>query len=102
MDDAIRATTKIMLAAPQEIKIRNAYNLAALSFNPEELAISIQKHIPDFTIEYEPDFRQAIADSWPSSIDDSVARKDWNWSHDFDLKKMTSEMLTQLKKKYKA
>ncbi|MGY8921196.1 MAG: NAD-dependent epimerase/dehydratase family protein, partial [Flavobacteriales bacterium] len=81
MDDAINATVNIMLAPPQKIKIRNAYNLAALSFNPQELAASIQKHIPDFTINYKPDFRQAIADSWPASIDDAVARKDWGWQH---------------------
>ena len=67
MDDAVNATVNIMLAPPQKIKIRNAYNLAALSFNPQELAASIQKHIPDFTINYQPDFRQAIADSWPAS-----------------------------------
>lgn len=97
MEDAIRATTKIMLAAPEEIKIRNAYNLAAISFNPEELAISIQKHIPDFTIEYEPDFRQAIADSWPASINDSEARKDWGWKHEVSLDQMTEVMLANLK-----
>ena len=97
MEDAIRATTKIMLAAPEEIKIRNAYNLAAISFNPEELAISIQKHIPDFTIEYEPDFRQAIADSWPASIDDSEARKDWGWKHEVSLDRMTEVMIANLK-----
>jgi nucleoside-diphosphate-sugar epimerase len=97
MDDAINATVNIMLAPPQKIKIRNAYNLAALSFNPQELAASIQKHIPDFTINYQPDFRQAIADSWPASIDDSVARKDWGWQHTIDLDKMTKIMIDNLK-----
>jgi nucleoside-diphosphate-sugar epimerase len=97
MDDAINATVNIMLAPPQNIKIRNAYNLAALSFNPQELAASIQKHIPDFTINYEPDFRQAIADSWPASIDDAVARKDWGWQHTIDLDKMTKIMIDNLK-----
>ena len=97
MDDAINATVNIMLAPPQKIKIRNAYNLAALSFNPQELAASIQKHIPDFTINYKPDFRQAIADSWPASIDDSVARKDWEWQHTIDLDKMTKIMIDNLK-----
>ena len=97
MDDAINATVNIMLAPPQKIKIRNAYNLAALSFNPQELAASIQKHIPDFTINYKPDFRQAIADSWPASIDDSVARKDWGWQHTIDLDKMTKIMIDNLK-----
>ena len=97
MDDAINATVNIMLAPPQKIKIRNAYNLAALSFNPQELAASIQKHIPDFTINYQPDFRQAIADSWPASIDDTVARKDWEWQHTIDLDKMTKIMIDNLK-----
>ena len=97
MDDAINATVNIMLAPPQKIKIRNAYNLAALSFNPQELAASIQKHIPDFTINYKPDFRQAIADSWPASIDDAVARKDWEWQHTIDLDKMTKIMIDNLK-----
>ena len=97
MDDAINATVNIMLAPPQKIKIRNAYNLAALSFNPQELAASIQKHIPDFTINYKPDFRQAIADSWPASIDDAVARKDWGWQHTIDLDKMTKMMIDNLK-----
>ena len=97
MDDAISATVNIMLAPPQKIKIRNAYNLAALSFNPQELAASIQKHIPDFTINYQPDFRQAIADSWPASIDDAVARKDWGWQHTIDLDKMTKVMIDNLK-----
>lgn len=97
MDDAINATVNIMLAPPQKIKIRNAYNLAALSFTPQELAASIQKHIPDFTIEYQPDFRQAIADSWPASIDDSVARKDWGWKHHITLDAMTKIMIDNLK-----
>lgn len=97
IDDAINATVNIMLAPPQKIKIRNAYNLAALSFNPQELAASIQKHIPDFTINYKPDFRQAIADSWPASIDDAVARKDWGWQHTIDLDKMTKIMIDNLK-----
>lgn len=97
MDDAISATVNIMLAPSQKIKIRNAYNLAALSFNPQELAASIQKHIPDFKIEYQPDFRQAIANSWPASIDDALARKDWGWKHHVDLDKMTKIMIDNLK-----
>ncbi|SDS50549.1 NAD-dependent epimerase/dehydratase family protein [Winogradskyella sediminis] len=100
MDDAIKATTELMAAPSENITIRSSYNLAAMSFTPKEIAESIKTEMPDFTMSYKPDFRQAIANSWPTSIDDSVARKDWNWSHDFDLKKMTSEMLTQLKKKY--
>ena len=98
MDDAIDATVNIMLAPSQKIKIRNAYNLAALSFTPQELAVSIQKHIPDFTIAYQPDFRQAIADSWPSSIDDSQARKDWGWEHRIDLDTLTKIMIENLSK----
>ena len=98
MDDAIDATVNIMLAPSQKIKIRNAYNLAALSFTPQELAISIQKHIPDFTIAYQPDFRQAIADSWPASIDDSQARKDWGWEHRIDLDTLTKIMIENLSK----
>ncbi|WP_299097928.1 NAD-dependent epimerase/dehydratase family protein [uncultured Winogradskyella sp.] len=102
MDDAIKATTEIMAAPSENLTIRSSYNLSAISFTPKEIADSIKAEMPEFKMSYKPDFRQAIADSWPSSIDDSVARKDWNWSHDFDLKTMTSEMLKQLKKKYKA
>ncbi len=98
MDDAIDATVNIMLAPSQKIKIRNAYNLAALSFTPQELAVSIQKHIPDFTIAYQPDFRQVIADSWPASIDDSQARKDWGWEHRIDLDTLTKIMIENLSK----
>ncbi len=100
MSDAIRATVNIMLAAPEDVKIRNAYNLAAMSFNPEEIKASIQKHMPEFTIEYEPDFRQEIADSWPQTIDDSVARKDWGWEHEVNLDEMTEIMLKNLKDIY--
>ncbi|NDJ00046.1 L-threonine 3-dehydrogenase [Flavobacterium sp. LaA7.5] len=96
MDDAIRATIEIMQAPSEQIKIRSSYNLSAMDFTPKEIAETIQKHIPDFTINYEPDFRQKIADSWPQSIDDSYARKDWNWKHYFDLKSMTSDMLEHL------
>ena len=102
MDDAIKATTDIMAAAPEDLSIRSSYNLSAISFTPEDIAESIKAEMPDFEITYQPDFRQAIADSWPSSIDDSVARKDWNWSHNFNLEKMTSVMLSELKKKYDA
>jgi nucleoside-diphosphate-sugar epimerase len=98
MDDAINATIKIMQADVDKIKIRSSYNLAAMSFTPTKIADEITKHIPEFTITYKPDFRQKIADSWPSSIDDSEARKDWGWQHDFNLEKMTVEMLTNLKK----
>jgi nucleoside-diphosphate-sugar epimerase len=96
MDDAIAATINIMKAPAEQIKIRSSYNLAAMSFTPAEIASEIQKHIPDFTISYKPDFRQKIADSWPASIDDSFARKDWNWNHEFDLETMTVDMLENL------
>jgi len=93
MDDAIKATVEIMQAPSEAIKVRSSYNLAAISFTPEILAANISKHLPDFKISYDPDFRQAIAASWPSSIDDSSARQDWGWDHEFDLDKMTETML---------
>ncbi len=100
MDDAIKATVDIMTADNDDIKIRSSYNLAGITFTPKEIAASIQKYIPDFKITYKPDFRQEIADSWPQSIDDTTARKDWNWKHDFDLDAITKEMLMQLGEKY--
>lgn len=96
MDDAIDATIRIMQAPTEQIKIRSSYNLAAMSFTPIEIAAEIQKHIPEFSITYNPDFRQKIADSWPASIDDSEARKDWNWHHEFNLETMTIDMLEHL------
>ena len=93
MEDAIRGTMMLMEAPADAVKVRSSYNLSALSFTPEVLAKEIQNHIPTFEISYEPDFRQGIADSWPSSIDDSSARKDWNWQHEFDLSRMTAVML---------
>ncbi len=97
MDDAINATINIMRAKKEDIKIRSSYNLAAISFSPKEIAESIQKHIPDFTINYKPDFRQQIAESWPNSIDDNEARKDWNWKHQYSLEDLTIEMIKNLK-----
>ncbi|HHT8815073.1 L-threonine 3-dehydrogenase [Flavobacterium psychrophilum] len=97
MDDAIKATVGIMQADADKIKIRSSYNLSAMSFTPAEIAEEIKKHFPDFTIDYEPDFRQKIADSWPASIDDNEARKDWGWKNDFDMKNMTVEMISKLK-----
>ncbi|PQJ31756.1 NAD-dependent epimerase [Nonlabens arenilitoris] len=97
MEDAIKATVSIMQTKTENVKQRSSYNLAGMSFTPEEIAIEIKKHLPEFTITYKPDFRQAIADSWPGSIDDSVAREDWSWSHDYDLEKMVEEMLDNLK-----
>lgn len=96
MEDAIDATINIMKAPAEEIKIHSSYNLAAMSFTPTEIAAEIKKHIPEFEITYNPDFRQKIADSWPASIDDSAARADWNWNHKFDLESMTKHMLEHL------
>ncbi|WP_313114784.1 NAD-dependent epimerase/dehydratase family protein [Aequorivita sediminis] len=100
MDDAIRATVNIMEADKEDIKVKSSYNLAGMSFDPEEVTESIKKHIPEFKISYEPDFRQDIADSWPQSIDDSEARKDWGWESKISLDEMTEIMLTNLKDKY--
>ena len=93
MDDAIRGTIELMQAPPEKIHIRSAYNLAGSSFTPAELSQSIQKHLPDFKISYAPDFRQEIADSWPNSIDDSYAQKDWGWKAQFDTEAMVEVML---------
>jgi nucleoside-diphosphate-sugar epimerase len=100
MDDAVRATIDVMNAHAEKLKTRMAYNLSAMSFSPKEIAQEIKKHIPNFEISYVPDTRQAIADSWPKSIDDSAARADWGWGHEFDLEKMVSVMLDNLKKKF--
>lgn len=97
MDDAIRATIELMEAPAEKVKIRSSYNVAGMSFDPEEIAASIRKHIPNFTLSYNPDFRQAIADSWPQSINDAEAREHWNWNPEFDLHKMTDVMLSNLK-----
>ena len=97
MDDAICATISIMGADKNQLSVKSSYNIAALSFTPEELYKEIQKKITNFKIEYKPDFRQSIADSWPGSIDDSVARQDWGWQPAFDLKKMTQSMLENLR-----
>jgi nucleoside-diphosphate-sugar epimerase len=102
MDDAIRATISLMEAPTEKIKIRTSYNLSAISFSPKEIAAEIKKHMPSFEISYAPDHRQAIADSWPKSIDDSVARADWGWKEEYDLSKMTEVMLKNLKEKLKA
>jgi nucleoside-diphosphate-sugar epimerase len=99
MPDAIRATIELMEAPAHKISIRTSYNIAAMSFSPQEIAAEIRKHIPDFSISYKPDYRQTIAESWPQSIDDSVARKDWKWKHEYDLAKMTKDMLVNLRKK---
>jgi nucleoside-diphosphate-sugar epimerase len=99
MDDAIKATLQLMDAPAEKVKIRTSYNISAISFSPEQIAAEIKKHMPEFECTYEPDFKQKIADSWPTSIDDSAARKDWGWKHQFNLSKMTVVMLENLKKK---
>ncbi|QMU65865.1 MAG: NAD-dependent epimerase/dehydratase family protein [Flavobacteriaceae bacterium] len=99
MNDAVDATIQLMQADKNQIKIRTSYNLAAIDFTPQEIATEIQKIIPDFTISYQPDFRQVIADSWPQTIDDSEARKDWNWSHQYDLTTITADMIRNLTSK---
>lgn len=98
MDDAVKATLNIMNADAKDVKIRSSYNLSAISFTPKQLASEIIKQMPEFTISYNADFRQKIADSWPSSIDDAEARKDWGWNHSYDLEALTNEMLLQLGK----
>ena len=96
MPDAIRATLELMDAPTGDVKERGSYNLAAVSFTPEEIAAAIRKHIPGFVIDYAPDFRQAIADSWPRSIDDSVAQTQWDWRARFDLDGIVADMLANL------
>jgi len=96
MSDAIKATLDLMQAPADRIKVRSSYNVSAISFSPKEIVAAIQNEIPEFSAAYSPDFRQAIADSWPDSIDDSVARNDWGWFPDFDLDKMTSDILKNL------
>ncbi|RRO16416.1 NAD-dependent epimerase/dehydratase family protein [Flavobacteriaceae bacterium 14752] len=96
MDDAIKATIQIMSAPIEQIKIRSSYNLSAISLTPKKLSEAIKKHLPEFEIDYKPDFRQAIADSWPASIDDSPAKQDWNWKHQFDLEQITEKMIEGL------
>jgi nucleoside-diphosphate-sugar epimerase len=100
IDDAIRATIELMEAPADQIKQRTSYNLAAVSFTPSQLAEAIRKSLPNFKISYKTDFRQAIADSWPASIDDSAARNDWGWNHRFDTEGIVKEMLDNLKQQY--
>lgn len=99
MDDAIRGTIELMEAPEEKIKTRMAYNISAMSFSPKEIASTIKYHIPEFEINYKPDFRQQIADGWPQSIDDRAARGDWGWQQEYDLNRMTNEMLKHLKEK---
>lgn len=96
MPDAIRATIELMEAPLDALSIHSAYNLSAMSFAPEEVEDAIKKHLPSFSVSYKPDFRQAIAESWPQSIDDSVARTDWGWKPQYDLDAMTQDMLANI------
>jgi nucleoside-diphosphate-sugar epimerase len=97
MPDAIRAVIELMHAKASDVKIRTSYNISGMSFSPSQLAMEIKKHIPEFTIRYNPDNRQAIADSWPASIDDSEARRDWGWKPGYNIAEMTTDMLKHLK-----
>lgn len=96
MPDAIRATIELMETDASKITVRTSYNVAGISFSPEELASAIKEHLPDFSISYKPDYRQAIAESWPQSIDDTSAKIDWGWKTEYDLEKLTSDMLNNL------
>ena len=100
MPDCIKATLDLMDAEISSLKHHSDFNVTAMSFSVEELADEIKKHIPEFTCTYKPDFRQKIADSWPRSIDDSAARKEWNWKPAYDLAKMTEDMIQVLSKKH--
>lgn len=100
MPDALKATLDLMHTSAEKIKIRSSYNLAGMSFTPAEITASIQKYIPGFASEFNPDRRQAIADSWPGAIDDTRAREDWGWKPDFDLDLMTKDMLLNLAPRY--
>jgi len=101
MPDAIRATIQLMEAKRSQLSIHSAYNLGGMSITPDQVYHEIRKEIPDFAISYNPDFRQAIADTWPQSVDDSLARKDWNFKQNFDLEKMTGIMLKEIRNKLK-
>ncbi|MEY4884973.1 MAG: hypothetical protein RL151_282 [Bacteroidota bacterium] len=98
MPDAIRATIELMEAPVERIKVRTSYNISAMSFSPAEIGAAVGQHVEGFRMDYAPDYRQTIADSWPRSIDDSVARADWGWKHEFDLPAMTADMISNLRK----
>ena len=98
MEDAIKATLQLMEVPASKITVRTSYNVSGMSFSPKEISEEIKKHIPDFEISYKADYRQAIADSWPQSIDDAVARNDWGWQEDYNLEKMTKEMFDNIPK----
>jgi nucleoside-diphosphate-sugar epimerase len=97
MPDAIRATVELMEAPAEQIRIRSAYNVAGISFNPRDLAQAIKQHVPHFEIQYRPDHRQSIAESWPHSLDDSFARADWGWHARIGLEQLVTDMLAHIK-----
>ena len=101
MPDAIRATIELMETPAEQVKIRSSYNLGGVSFNPEEIAAEIRRHLPTFEIIYQEDYRQEIANSWPQSIDDSHAKEHWGWKAEYDLSKLTDDMISNLKEHYK-
>jgi nucleoside-diphosphate-sugar epimerase len=100
MPDCIKATIDLIEADFEQLKHHADFNVAAISFSPAELVAEIQTHIPEFTCKYEPDFRQAIADSWPQSLNDRAAREEWGWEPDYDLAAMTADMLEKLSKRH--
>ena len=102
MDDAIEGTIQLMEAPAEKLTVRTSYNFTAISFSPAELVAAIQKIQADFTVDYQPNHTQVIADSWPKTIDDSVARKDWDWQEKFDLNKMTEALYEGVKAKIKS
>jgi nucleoside-diphosphate-sugar epimerase len=97
MPDAIKATIDLMEAPASKITTRTSYNISGMSFSPKEIAAEIKKHIPEFEITYKEDYRQSIANSWPQSIDDAVARKDWGWKEEYNLSSMVKDMLQNIK-----
>lgn len=99
MPDGIRATLELMHAPEDSIKVRSSYNLSGMSFDPQQIHESIKRHYPNFKVNYKPDFRQKIADTWPSSLDDSVANRDWGWKPSYDLDSMVDDMILNLKPK---
>lgn len=96
MDDAIDATISIMESPSSKIKVRSSYNIAGISFNPEELVAEIKRHIPEFTASYAPDYRQQLAESWPAGIDDSVANRDWGWKNQYNISFIVDQMLKNI------
>jgi nucleoside-diphosphate-sugar epimerase len=98
MPDAIRATIELMESPVEKISVHTSYNISGMSFSPKEIATEIKKHLPGFTINYEPDYRQPIAESCPQSIDDSIAKNDWGWKPKYDLAAMTKDMIQNLEK----